>query len=167
MRGSRHLAANRPLKRKLAARKNSTLTRAILRVPTSHSLRQHGLERVVATPEMVVEHRRGMKRNQAKEKEPDCLVHLQELPRERAVLADKRRQLAEEEQVHPVALRVGVEEPENRLGQQEGVERVFASMCHEPHRLRHVSGPVGEARELAPNQPTERHEPHGHAERPM
>jgi len=66
-------------------------------------------------------------------------VHLQELLHERAVLADQRRQLAEEEQVHPVAVRVGLEEPGDQLGQQEGVERVFAPLRREPHRLRHVS----------------------------
>ena len=108
-----------------------------------------------------------MKRDQAEEKEADRLVHLQELLRERAVLADQRRQLAEEEQVRPVAMGVGVQEPEDRLGQHEGVERVFAPLRREPHRLRHVSRPVGEARELAPNEPTERHDPHGHAKRTM
>ena len=47
---------------------------------------------------MVVERRCGMKRNQAEQKKPDRFVHLQELLRERAVPADQRRQLAEEEQ---------------------------------------------------------------------
>src|SRR6516165_1339243 len=102
---------------------------------------------------MVVERRRGKKRNQREEKEPDRLVNLQELLREWAVPADQRRQVAQEEQVHPVPVRVSVEEPEDRLGQQEGVEGVFAPLRRVPHRLRHVSGPVGEARELAPNQP--------------
>ena len=46
-----------------------------------------------------------MKRNQAEKKKPDRLVHLQELLREWAVLTDQRRQLAKEEQVHPVAVR--------------------------------------------------------------
>jgi len=93
--------------------------RATLRGAAPHSLRQHGLERVVAAPEMVVERRRGMKRNQAEEKEPNGLVHRQELLREWAVLANERRQLAVQEQIHPVAVRVGLEEPEDRLGQQE------------------------------------------------
>ena len=52
-----------------------------------------------------------MKRDQAEEKEADRLVHLQELLRERPVLADQRRQLAEEEKVRPVAMGVGVQEP--------------------------------------------------------
>jgi hypothetical protein len=52
---------------------------------------------------MVVERRRGMKRNQAEEKESDGFVHLQKLLGERAVCADQRRQLAEEKQIHPVA----------------------------------------------------------------
>jgi hypothetical protein len=39
--------------------------RASLRDPAPHSLRQHGLERVVAAPEMVVERCQSMKRNQA------------------------------------------------------------------------------------------------------
>src|SRR3954452_13269101 len=98
---------------------------AISRGPAPHSLGQHRLERVVAAPEMVVERRRGMQRNQAEEKEPDRLVHLQELLREQAVLADQRWQLAKEEQVHPLAVGIGLEEPEDRLSQQEGVERVF------------------------------------------
>lgn len=80
---------------------------------------------------------------------------------------DQRRQLAEEKQIHPVAPRVGLEEPEDRLDQQEGVERVFAPLRREPHRLRHVRGPIGEARELAPNEPTEHHDPHSRAERAM
>src|SRR5712671_4311554 len=49
------------------------------------------------------------------------------------------------EQVHPVAVRAGLE---------EDLERVFAPLRREPHRLRHVSGPVGEARELAPSRPS-------------
>src|ERR1700720_3910488 len=96
--------------------------RATLRVLAANTLRQHRLERVVVAPEMVVEGRRGMKRNQTEEKEPNRLVHHQELLRERAVLGDQRRQLAEQEQVHPVAVRIGLEEPEDRLGQQGGVE---------------------------------------------
>jgi len=135
--------------------------------PAPHPLRQHCLERVVAAPEMVVERRRAMKRNQGEKKEPDRFVHSQELLRECAVLTDQRRQLAKEEQVHPVAVRVGLEEPEDRLDQQEGVERVFAQLRREPHCLRHVRGPIGEARELAPNEPTEHHDPHSHAERAM
>ena len=58
-----------------------------------------------------------MKRNQAEEKEPDCLVHRQELLRERTVLADQRRQPAEEEQINPVAVGIGLEEPKDRLDQ--------------------------------------------------
>jgi hypothetical protein len=52
-------------------------------------------------------------------------------------------------------------------GQQEGVDRVFAPLRREPHHLRHLSGPVGEARELTPNEPTERHDPYRDAERAM
>ena len=89
---------------------------AILLHPARHSLRQHGLERVVAAPEMVVERRQGVKRNQAEEKKPDRLVHHQELFGERRVPLDKRRQLAEEEQVCSLAVRIGVEKPEDRLG---------------------------------------------------
>ena len=94
-------------------------------------------------------------------------MHRQELLRERAVLADQRRQVTEEEQVHAVAVRVGVEKPKDRLDQQEGIKCVFAPMRREPHRLRHVGGPVREARELAPNEPTENQDPHRHTERPM
>src|ERR1700730_15748496 len=101
-----------------------------------------------------------MKRNQAEEKQPDYHVHRQELLREWAVLADQGRQLAQEEQVHPVAVSIGLEEAQDRLGQQEGVERVFAPLRREPHRLRHVSGPIGKARELAPNETTKRHNPY-------
>ena len=50
---------------------------------------------------MVVERRRDMKRNQAEEKEPDSHVHLQELLGERAVGADQRWQLAEENRSCP------------------------------------------------------------------
>jgi hypothetical protein len=39
--------------------------RAALRVPAPHSRRQHGFERAVAAPEMVVKRRRGMKRDHA------------------------------------------------------------------------------------------------------
>jgi len=63
-----------------------------------------------------------VERKQTEEKEPDCLVHRQELLRERAVLADQRRQVTEEEQVHAVAVRVGVEKPKDRLDQQEGIK---------------------------------------------
>jgi len=55
-----------------------------------------------------------MKRNQTEEKEPDRLVHLKELLREWAVPADQRRQVAQKEQIHPVAVRVSVESP--RIG---------------------------------------------------
>jgi hypothetical protein len=103
-------------------------------------------------------------RNQAEEKEPDRLVDLQKLPLEWAVLADQRRQLAEEEHVYPLSISVGQKEPEDRLGQQEGVKRVLAPVRREPHRRRHVNGPIGQARELAPNKPTECHDPHSHAE---
>jgi hypothetical protein len=75
----------------ISAGKISAFMRAKSSAPALHSLRQHGLEGVVAAPEMVVERRRGVKPNQAEEKEPDHLVHLQELLRERAVLADQRR----------------------------------------------------------------------------
>jgi hypothetical protein len=56
---------------------------AIRRRSAHHCLRQHGLERIVAAPEMVVKRRQGMKRNQAKEKKPDRLVHRQQLLGER------------------------------------------------------------------------------------
>src|SRR5205809_81003 len=92
------LAASRPSKRGSARPETSAFMRATLRVLAPHSLRQHGLERVVAAPEMVVERRRGMKRYQAEKKKPDRLVHLQELCRQWAVPVDQRRQLAEEEQ---------------------------------------------------------------------
>ena len=84
---------------------------AIPRDPAPHLFRQHSLERAVAAPEMVVKRGRGMKRNQAQEKEPNRFVHLQELLREWAVLANQRRKLDEEEQVHPVAVGVGLKEP--------------------------------------------------------
>ena len=64
---------------------------------------------------MVVQRGRGVKGYQSEKKEPDHVVHFQELPRERAVLADQGWQLTEEEQVHSVAVRIGVEEPEDRL----------------------------------------------------
>jgi hypothetical protein len=145
-RASCHSVASRPWERDLALPYTSAY---IQRDPAPHSLREHRLERAVAAPEMVVECGRGMQRNNAEEKEPDRLLHLQEPLRERAVPADQRRQVAEEEQVHPIAMRVGVEKPEDRLGRQEGVERVFAPLRREPHCLRHVSRPVGEAGKLA------------------
>lgn len=75
----------------------------------SHSSRQHGRERVVAAPEMVVQRGRGVEGYQPEKKQPDHFVHLQELPRERAVLANQRRQLTEKEQVHSLTVCVGVE----------------------------------------------------------
>ena len=96
-----------------------------------------------------------MKGHQTEEKEPDYFVRLQELPGEQAVLADQGWQLTEEEQVRSIAVRVAVEEPEHRLDQQEGIKSVFAPMRREPHQLRHVGGPIGEVRELAPNEPNE------------
>ena len=74
-----------------------------------------------------------MKRNQAEEKKSDRHVHLQELLRKWAGRADQGRQLAEEEQVHPVALRVGLEEPEDRLAEQE-IAEAFCEMHHIPTR---------------------------------
>src|SRR5277367_5645662 len=68
--------------------KPRAFTRATLLVPAPHSLRQHGPEGVVAAPEMVVERRRRMKRNQAEEKEPDRLVRLAQLPSQRPVAPD-------------------------------------------------------------------------------
>jgi hypothetical protein len=47
------------------------------------------------------------------------------------------------------------------------IERVFAPLRREPHWLRHVSGPVRELRELAPNEPAQGHDPYGQAERAM
>jgi hypothetical protein len=70
--------------------------RAAWRGAVPHSRRQHGFERAVAAPEMVVERRRGMKRDQAEEKEPDRRVRLPQLLGEGAVPADHRRQLPDE-----------------------------------------------------------------------
>jgi len=80
---------------------------ATLCVPASSSLGQHGPERVVATPEMVVERRCGMKGDYAYQKKSDRRMRLSQLPRKRPVSANQRRQLTEEEQVHPVAVSIG------------------------------------------------------------
>jgi hypothetical protein len=45
-----------------------------------------------------------------------------------------------------VAVCVGMEEPEDRLRQQEAIECVFAPQRREPYRPRHVGGPVREPR---------------------
>src|SRR5215469_17929903 len=86
--------------------------------PAPPSQREHGPEGIVAPPEVVVERCGSMQGDQAEEQESDRLVRLQEHFRELTVPADHRRQVAEEEQVQPVAVRVGVEEPEDRLAQQ-------------------------------------------------
>ena len=88
----------------------------ILRDPARHTLRQHGFEGVVAAPEMVIKRRRGMKRNQAEENEPNRLMYRQELLGEQRFPLDQRRQLAEEEHVRPLAVRIGLEKPKDRLG---------------------------------------------------
>jgi hypothetical protein len=57
---------------------------------------------------MVEERGRDMQRDQAEQQEADGLMHRQELPVDRAIATDQRRELAEEEQVHAVAVRVGL-----------------------------------------------------------
>ena len=94
----------------------TTFLSAILRILAPQCPWQHGVERVVAAPEMVIERRRGVKRNHAEEKESDRLVQRQELFRKRAVPTDQRWQLAEEKQIHPIAVGVGMQEPQDRLG---------------------------------------------------
>jgi len=64
---------------------------------------------------MVVQRGRGVNGYQAKKKKSHHFVHFQELLRERAILANQGCQLTEEEKVHSVAVRVGVEKPEDRL----------------------------------------------------
>ena len=98
----------------------------------SHSARQHRRERVVAAPEMVVQRGRAVNGNQPEKKEPDDFVHFQELSCERAVVANQGWQLTEEEQVHSVAVRVGVEEPKHRarLGRHPEPDGPHASRAH-------------------------------------
>lgn len=79
------------------------------------ALQQHGPKRVVATPEMVVKRCGGVKRDQAEKEETNCLVCLMKPLRERIVAAAQSRQLHDEAQLHPVAIRIGMEEPEDRL----------------------------------------------------
>jgi hypothetical protein len=116
---------------------------------------------------MVIERRRGVNCDKAEEKKSGRLMRLEKLLREWAVDTDQRRQLVKEEQVHPSTMCACLKEPKDWLGQHEGIERVFTPLRRQPHRRRHVGGPVGETRELAPNDPTERHDPHGHTERAM
>jgi len=60
-RASCHSAPSRPLERALTPPETSAFMRAARRRPAPHTCRQHGIERVIAAPEMVVKRRRGMK----------------------------------------------------------------------------------------------------------
>src|SRR5258708_16481825 len=60
-----------------------------------HGARQHGCERVVAAPEMMVKRCCGMKRNKAKENNPYRLMHPMELPADSPALTSHSRNLAQ------------------------------------------------------------------------
>src|SRR5579859_35015 len=53
--------------------------------------RQHGRERVVSTPEVMKQCRRGMQGNQSEQGEAHCLVQAQERLRQLSILLDEYR----------------------------------------------------------------------------
>ena len=108
-----------------------------------------------------------MKRNEAEQREANELMYRQQLLRQRAILLDQRRQLPEEKQVHMVAVSARLQKPQDRLGQEERVECVFACLRGDLHGGRHIAGPIGILGEATPDQSNQCQSPDGYTDRSM
>src|SRR6202041_2974267 len=108
-----------------------------------------------------------MKRNEAEQKEAESPMYAQQLVGERSILLDQRWQLSDEEQVHVIAMSVRLQNAQNRLRQEQGVERVFACHCRDSHGLGHVARPIRIFGKVTPRKAEQCYNPDGHANRSM
>ena len=113
---------------------------------------------------MVEQRRRPVQRNQRKKQEPGQPVRLEQLAGDRAVRRDQRRQPAEQEEIDPVPARIGLQEPEDGLQQQERVERLLACPRRHAHQRGHVLRKGRVRRESPPHQACHRQREDGEAD---
>src|SRR3984885_12677664 len=108
-----------------------------------------------------------MKGDEAEQAKADSLMYGQQLSRERPIHLDQRRQLSDEEQVHAITMSVGLQNSQNRLRQEEGIEGVFAGHRYDSHCLGHVARPIRIFGRVTPRQAEQCHDPDSQADRSM
>src|SRR5258708_17896939 len=108
-----------------------------------------------------------MKRNESEQSESERLVCGQELLRKRAIFPNQRWQLSDEEEVHVITMSVRLQNSQNWLRQEEGVEGVFACHRRDSHCLGHVARPIRIFGKVTPYQAKQCHDPDSQTDRSM